>query len=170
MSARYDEFADWYVQESSSWGTEPLSPLPDRVNGTRVLELGCGHGRITRQLASAGARMTAVDISAELIARARLLEQADPLGIHYLQGDVSTTEWWDGSTFDGVVCEMALMDIDDLEGTVTTAARALVKGGWFAFSVVHPCHPGGPGTASGLPNWPPDAGTSGRVGGAAARA
>ena len=56
----------------------------------------------------------------------KLLEQADPLGIHYLRGDVSTTRWWDGSTFDGAVCEMALMDFDDLEGTVTTAARVLV--------------------------------------------
>jgi SAM-dependent methyltransferase len=93
-----------------------------------------------------------------LLTHARDRERGEALGIRYVLGDVATTDWWDGSTFDGVVCEMALMDIDDLEGTVATAKAVLANGGWFAFSMVHPCHPGGPGTASGLPSWPPDGG------------
>jgi hypothetical protein len=88
------------------------------------------------------------------------MEAELPLGIEYIEGDVATTDWWDGSPFDGVVCEMALMDIDDLDGTLRTAATVLRGGGWFGFSIVHPCYPGGAGTASGLPSWPPDAGYS----------
>jgi 2-polyprenyl-3-methyl-5-hydroxy-6-metoxy-1,4-benzoquinol methylase len=109
-------------------------------------------------MAAQGAQVTAVDLSARLLVHARRLEHDVPVGIDYVQGDVTTTHWWDGRTFDGVVCEMALMDIDDLDGVLATATAVLSDGGWFAFSIVHPCHPGGPGTASGLPSWPPDGG------------
>ena len=57
---------------------------------------------------------------------------------------------------------MALMDIDDLEGTLSTVAAVLAPGGWFSFSVFHPCYPGGPeGSWSGLPSWPRSAATPG---------
>jgi hypothetical protein len=32
---------------------------------------------------------------------------------------VTTTDWWDRVPFDGVLCDMALMDIDDLEGALS---------------------------------------------------
>lgn len=157
-TARYDAIADWYVGETAGWGTSFMAPVPDSVSGSRVVELACGHGRVARGLAAAGARVTAVDLSEGLLAHGRALEQEAPLGIEYVQGDVASTVWWDGTPFDGVVCEMSLMDIDDLEGTLATATAVLVDDGWLAFSIVHPCHPGGPGTASGLPSWPLDGG------------
>jgi len=68
--------------------------------------------------------------------------------------------------YDGVLCNMALMDIDDLEGTLSTVAAVLAPGGWFSFSVFHPCYPGGPeGSWSGLPS-PRSTATPGRGGGA----
>jgi SAM-dependent methyltransferase len=39
--------------------------------GASVLELGCGAGRITRQLVRLGYRVTAVDESAEMLAHVR---------------------------------------------------------------------------------------------------
>lgn len=54
---------------------------------------------------------------------------------------------------------MALMDIDDLHGALRAVATVLAPGGWFSFSVFHPCNPGGTSdTWSGLPSWPPDRG------------
>lgn len=61
--------------------------------------------------------------------------------------------------YDGVLCNMALMDIDDLDGALAIVAAVLAPGGWFSFSVFHPCYPGRPeGSWSGLPSWPPDGG------------
>ena len=72
---------------------------------------------------------------------------------------MTTTEWWDGDVFDGVVCNMALMDIDDLDATMATAARVLNRGGWFSFSLLHPCFPGlRQGASEQLSSWPPDRG------------
>ena len=47
-----------------------------------------------------------------------------------------------GETFDGVVCNYGLSDIDDLDGVLATVSRVLTPAGWFVFSILHPCFPG----------------------------
>jgi SAM-dependent methyltransferase len=102
-----------------------------------------------------------VDLSVEMLAYAQRIEEDSPLGITYVCADASTTEWWDGRAFDGVLSNMALMDIDDLDGALYAAASILRPGGWLSLSVFHPCYPGGPeGSVSGLPSWSPDFGYS----------
>jgi SAM-dependent methyltransferase len=158
---RYDAIADWYADFSKDWQAGPTALLPADISGQRVLDLACGYGTASRHLAQCGARVTGVDIAARMLARARQLEAEEPLGIGYVHGDAAGTQWWDGVAYDGVLCHMALMDIDDLDGAVTAVAAVLAPGGWFSFSVVHPCYPGGPeGSASGLPSWPPEHGYS----------
>jgi 2-polyprenyl-3-methyl-5-hydroxy-6-metoxy-1,4-benzoquinol methylase len=156
--ARYDRIADWY----SSWVgdgigliTEGVGELlPPSLGGARVLDVACGHGRAARGLARLGANVVGVDLSAALIESALERDEAEPLGITYRVADLTQpTEWWDGVPFDGAVCEMALMDIDDLAGMFTAVATAVRAGGWFALSLVHPCFPG---NEAGLSSWPPD--------------
>src|SRR5262249_53451724 len=70
-------------------------------------------------------------------------------------------DWWDGETFDGVLCNMALMDIDDLSGALAAVVAVLKPGGWFTASLLHPCFPGGTdGDSYGLSSWPPERGYS----------
>jgi SAM-dependent methyltransferase len=157
--ARYDAIADWYVEFTKDWDSEPLALLPGDLRGQRVLDLACGYGTASRYLAQRGARVTGVDISAGLLSRAQQLEAGQQLGIGYIQGDATATGWWDGVAYNGVLCNMALMDIDDLDGALSTVAAVLAPAGWFSFSVFHPCYPGGrEGSLSGLPSWPPDGG------------
>ena len=155
--SRYDPVADWYVEFTRGWedGDSPHAVLPAELLGQRVLDLACGYGTQSRWLARRGAVVTAVDLSARLLAEAQGREQEQSLGIRYLRGDAASIDWWDGSLFDGVICHMALMDIDDLSGTYRVARTVLRPGGWFTFSVFHPCHPGSPERLSA---WPPDLG------------
>jgi SAM-dependent methyltransferase len=100
-----------------------------------------------------------VDLSSRLLARAREIEAREPVGILYVEGDAAGRSWWDGEPFDGVVCNMALMDIDDLDGAMATVATVLKPGGWFSISLFHPCFPGvADGESKALPSWPPDQG------------
>lgn len=157
--ARFDAIADWYAEFTKDWDSQPHALLPGDLQRLRVLDLACGYGTANRYLAQRGAHVTGLDLSAGLLRRARQIEAARPLGICYLQGDAAGTGWWDGVAYDGVLCNMALMDIDDLDGALATVATVLTPGGWFSFSVFHPCYPGGPeGSWSGLPSWPPDGG------------
>jgi SAM-dependent methyltransferase len=121
--------------------------------GTRVLDVACGLGRMSRHLARSGAEVVGVDISAALLEKARA---NDATGIDYVLADVAQPpEWWDGRPFDGCTCELALMDIDDLAGTLATVAAVLWPRGWFIASIVHPCFPG---NDQGLSSYPPEAG------------
>ena len=149
--ARYDEFAEWYEE----WiGDKPSliaahSDLLPAVTGLRVLDIACGQGRMSRYLARLGADVVGVDISAAMLGKARAIGPED---IAYVRADVARhPAWWDGRPFDGCTCELALMDIDDLAGTLSTVTTLLRPGGWFVASIVHPCFPG---SARGRSNWP----------------
>jgi ubiquinone/menaquinone biosynthesis C-methylase UbiE len=118
--ARYDQFAEWYEQWIGD--APPLiaahAGLLPAVTGDRVLDIACGQGRMSRHLASLGADVTGIDISAAMLGKARA---AGPDTITYIHADVTRhPAWWDGRPFDGCTCEMALMDIDDLAGTMST--------------------------------------------------
>jgi SAM-dependent methyltransferase len=157
--ARYDDATAWYLGFSREWAAEASPIAPEDLTGQRVLDMGCGLGELSRLLSSRGASVTAVDLSAKMLDHALSQETAEPRGIRYLVGDVTTKEWWDGRLFDGVVCNMAMMDIDDLDAAMATASEVLRPGGWFSYSLLHPCFPGlGTGASEQLPSWPPDHG------------
>src|SRR5262245_11431724 len=105
--ARYDGIADWYVEFTKDWDTEPHALLPDDLRGQRVLDLACGYGTASRYLAQRGAWVTGLDLSDRMLARAREREPGQPLGIRYVQGDATSTSWWDGVPYDGVLSNMA---------------------------------------------------------------
>ncbi len=87
--------------------------------GRRTLEIGCGEGRVARDLVVRGYAVTAVDASPTLL---RYAQEADPAG-RYLVADAAALPFADG-TFDLVVAYNALMDIADMPGAVREAARA----------------------------------------------
>jgi len=157
--ARYDRVADWYVGFVRDRAVEARPFLPRDPSGQQVLDMACGLGELTRHLAGRGAFVTAVDVSSDMLSHALGREADAPTGSRYLVGDVTTTDWWDGALFDGAVCNMALMDVDDLDAAMATAAQVLRPGGWFSFSLLHPCFPGSrDGSSEQLSSWPPDRG------------
>lgn len=141
--AAYDGIAEWYEGYVAGglppYAEEPvLSLLPD-VAGWRVCDLACGHGQMARLLATRGAAVTGMDISGRMLDIARRHEAEQPLGVVYVRDDARTLATVADGTFDGMTCRLALMDIPDTHATFRAAARVLVPGGWFVFSVVHPC-------------------------------
>lgn len=159
-TARYDSHAEWYVECTQDWDSSAAAFLPAELPGQAVLDLACGWGQLSRIMAGRGAAVTGVDLAQRFIAHARELETAQPAGIRYLVGNATSNDWWDGEPFDGAVCNMALMDIDDLAGAMSTVARVLKPSGWFVFTVFHPCFPGNPEDPGSRPSWPPGQGYS----------
>ena len=108
------------------------------IQGLQVLDLACGEGYFSRLLASAGANVTGVDISKNMIQAARRKETASPMGILYHVMDASHLEL-KSSQLDMVHCSMALMDIIEYEQAISEVSRVLKDRGRFIFSIVHPC-------------------------------
>jgi SAM-dependent methyltransferase len=159
-TARYDGIADFYDetagQSVADEATAALLELAGDVSGLRLLEVACGQGRVARELARRGAQVTGVDISAALLGLARAYEAADPCGPRYIEADVSAGLTLDEPPFDGVVCNFGVTDVDDLDGLLANVARLLRVGGWFVFSLLHPCFPGW--DPDGPSSWHPDRG------------
>ena len=141
----YDAIAAWYdsAVRSSSLLHELVLPavwaLLGSVDDLCICDLACGQGVLARQLATRGATVVGVDLSSKLLAIARQDEATAPLGIRYMLDDAQTLGTLADTAFDGVVCNMALMDIADLEATFRAVCRILRPEGWLVFSITHPC-------------------------------
>jgi len=112
-----------------------LGPLA----GQRILDAGCGQGYLSRLLAAAGATVIGVEPAGRLIAYARRSEQRRPLGIEYLQRDLSRLGAIESTGFDAVVANMVLLDIADWEEAMANCLAVLRAGGRLVFSLLHPC-------------------------------
>jgi SAM-dependent methyltransferase len=101
--------------------------------GARTLEIGCGEGRVARDLVARGHRVVGVDASPTLLRYAR---DADPASA-YVLSDAAALPFDDGS-FDVVVAYNSLMDIDDMPRAVAEAGRVLTPDGTFSICITHP--------------------------------
>lgn len=141
----YDAIAEWYdgsMQTGSPVHALTMPAILDlcgELAGRQVLDLACGQGILTRELARAGASVIGIDLSGGLLTFARRYEAASPLGIVFKIGDAQTLAEIPDTAFDGVTCCLALMDISDLAACLRSAARVLRAGGWFVFAITHPC-------------------------------
>ena len=102
-------------------------------SGRATLEVGCGEGRVSRDLVARSHTVTGVDVAGVLV---DLAVAADP-GSTYLVGDASALPFPDAS-FDTVVAYNSLMDVDDLPGAIAEIARVLEPGGRLCACVTHP--------------------------------
>lgn len=111
--------------------------LPD-IKQLKGIDIGCGEGYNTRLLANHGAIIEAIDIAPVFIEKANALEKEDPLGINYAVASATHLPF-PNENFDFAASFMCLMDIPDQQKVLDEAFRVLKPGGFFQFSIEHPC-------------------------------
>jgi len=115
---------------------------------SRVLELGCGTGRLTLPLAQAGHEVTGIDLSPAMLARAReklaALPQAIQDRVTLLEGDVRRIELAPIPAFDLVAAPFRVLQhfvaIADQLDVLAGARRHLRTGGRLVLDVFNPCY------------------------------
>ncbi len=106
-------------------------------NLQRVVDLGCGIGELTRELAGVSGQVVGVDAAPGSIAIARESCAAAKPAFH--SGDVADfARNWPGQPFTAAVANMSLMACLDLDAFVQAAAGLLTPQGCFVATITHP--------------------------------
>jgi SAM-dependent methyltransferase len=135
----YDAWAPLYDSDGNPLTAieEPVmqawyGPIEER----KVLDLGCGTGRHTLSLARAGALLTAVDGSDEMLARARV--KLDGFDVNWSRHLFPDPLPFENDTFDLIVLGLVAEHIDDLRALLLEAVRVAKPGGRCLLSSLHP--------------------------------
>jgi trans-aconitate methyltransferase len=103
---------------------ESLNPQP----GERILDVGCGTGQLTSEIARSGATVTGLDNSAEMLAEAR----KNYPDLTFVLGDAASFRFSEpqlSKSYDAVFSNAVLHWVKDAEGAVKSIAQALGTGG-----------------------------------------
>lgn len=118
-----------------------LQKIGDVAN-QKVLDIGCGEGGYSRELAKRGANVTAVDCSTASIEYAINKANSENLHICHLVRNSNDLYEIRDNEYDLVLASMMLMDCEDFDGTVQEIKRVLKKNGRIFISILHPCFNG----------------------------
>jgi trans-aconitate methyltransferase len=108
-----------FVSQYGSAVVKLLAPLP----GEKILDLGCGDGALTEEIAATGALVTGVDSSATMLAAAA----ARGLNVQQSSGDALSYQ----QQFDAVFSNAALHWMPNADAVIAGVHRALRPGGRF---------------------------------------
>ena len=131
-SVDYSAWADFYEELFTSYAGREVSS---------VLDLACGTGSMTLELAKRGYDMTGVDISSEMLSAAVQKATEAKLGsILWLNQDMREFELY--GTVDAIICVLDginyLSDVSELKKVFSLAENYLFPGGLFIFDVNTP--------------------------------
>lgn len=143
VAAFYDGLAARYDAEQARAGASPARRaeatlveawLAELVRpGMRVLELGAGTGRFTERLAARGARITAVELSREMLVRLRdRLARRGFSDLTLVEGDLLEVEV--GGDY-ALVCSFSVFEyVADLDRVLAAVTARLAPGGLLLFT------------------------------------
>ena len=117
------ERRSWQEHFTSILGSEPLS----------ILDVGCGPGIVSMQLADLGHRVTSVDLSDRMLEHAVRNARDNGLSIDFMQADAMALPFGDCS-FDAVVSDYMLWTVPDPERVVSEWYRVLKPGCRLAYT------------------------------------
>jgi SAM-dependent methyltransferase len=135
----YDDIAGMYHAFWADWYLPAATPALENLffskvrRGSRVLDLCCGSGHVTKELVARGYLVTGVDLSASLIAEARkVLPEAE---FHVQDArSLSLDRRYAAalSTFDSLT---HILSIEQLREVFTGVRQHLIEGGLFVFDM-----------------------------------
>ncbi|MEM7354266.1 MAG: class I SAM-dependent methyltransferase [Acidobacteriota bacterium] len=134
--------AEGYRRWAATYGQEPnelqrleapaLETLLPEVAGRRILDLGCGKGRVARLVRQRGGRAVAAD---RVLA---MLSACDAVPGPKLVATLGSPLPFPRASFDGVVCALALGHVEGLSSALAAMVEVLRPGGFLLLSDFHP--------------------------------
>jgi demethylmenaquinone methyltransferase/2-methoxy-6-polyprenyl-1,4-benzoquinol methylase len=137
VAPRYDLFNDILSVGLDRWWRRQAVRALGSPPGARVLDLGCGTGKLGALLASR-CHVVGVDVSAEML---RLARRTHGRRLRYVQGSAFRLPFGSGS-FDAGVSGFVLRNLEDLPPAFGELSRVLRPGAPIAvIDITEPSHP-----------------------------
>ncbi|MCA9234756.1 MAG: class I SAM-dependent methyltransferase [Planctomycetales bacterium] len=108
---------------------DPLGWLGGDVRGQRILCLAAGGGRQSALYAAAGAQVTVVDVSGEMLALDRAVARERGLSVRAIQASMDALPMLAADEFDAVVHPVSTCYVPDVQRVFREVARVLRPGG-----------------------------------------
>lgn len=115
------------------------------LEGKTVLDAGCGNGYLSRKIAETAKKVFGVDLTERLIELAK--QRDNPQNIDFSLGNLEKLHFPE-NTFDVILCNMVLMDVERLQFVIKELSRVLKAAGILVISLTHPCFENPPRTYS----------------------
>jgi ubiquinone/menaquinone biosynthesis C-methylase UbiE len=106
------------------------------IKFTTCLELGCGTGKNTEWLITKAEEITAVDLSEEMLLKAKEKINADK--VTFLQADINKAWNFTIKQFDLVVFSLVLEHVESLDNIFKQASVSTLKDGYIYIGELHP--------------------------------
>lgn len=135
----YNKWAEQYdTNENKTRDLEAkaLKETLSAINFESVLEIGCGTGKNTEWLIQKAKQITAVDLSEEMLAKAK--EKINTGNIEFHLADI-TKDWsFINGEYDLITFSLVLEHIEQLDPVLEKAAGVLKPGGSIYIGELHP--------------------------------
>jgi ubiquinone/menaquinone biosynthesis C-methylase UbiE len=99
------------------------------------LEIGCGTGKNTEWFVTKASKVTSVDFSEEMLAKAK--QKIEASNVQFIQADIKN-DWAFGNHFDLVSFSLVLEHIENLEIIFAKTNEALKSDGYIYIGELHP--------------------------------
>src|SRR5881398_2953520 len=135
----YNSWADQYDTNQNRTRDLEAQSLRATLAGRtfqRTLEIGCGTGKNTQWLQTISHQIVAVDLSEQMLAKAKQKITSDT--VRFVQADITQPWTFAEEPFDLITFSLVLEHIEDLNATLEKAAAHLKKGGVIYISELHP--------------------------------
>ncbi len=111
---------------------EKVKDLVIKKAGTgKILDLGCGAGWLSLELARKGGKVIGIDISQKRIEIAKKYAKKESIKIDYLVGDIEDCSWESNNTYDAIINWNTLHHTKDPQKILVSVRKSLKKSGIF---------------------------------------
>lgn len=142
----FENYANNYEKEVFTQGTIQETDFLESLfkAGSRVLDIGCGTGRHSIELASRGFDVTGIDLSENMLQKAQEHAAARAVNVSLMQKDARSLAFNEEFDYAIMLCEGAfcLMETDEMDDLIIqNAFNALKPGGTLVFTCLNALFP-----------------------------
>lgn len=144
----FKNYANKYENESFTTGTigevDFIEHEIQHNKTLKILDIGCGTGRHSIELAKRGYDVTGIDLSESMLAKARLNAADQNVKVNFMLGDARNLPFENNFELAIMICEggFPLMETDELNFMILQSARKAIKeGGKLIFTTLNGLFP-----------------------------